>query len=76
MPGHHRPLTDRQRDCLIWTARGKTAWETASILGIREVTVIKHLTDALNRYGVQKRTSLLIRTLFDGTISFADIFRR
>lgn len=76
MPAHHKPLTDRQRDCLIWAARGKSAWEISLILGIREETVIKHLKHALNRYGVQRRSSLLIRALFDGTISFADIFRR
>lgn len=76
MPEHHRPLTDRQRDCLIWNARGKSAWEISCILGISEATVIKHLKHALERYGVQRRTSLMIRALFDGTLSFADIFRR
>lgn len=76
MPKYHRPLTDRQRDCLIWTARGKSAWEISCILGISEATVIKHLKHALNRYGVQRRASLMIRALFDGTLSFADIFRR
>lgn len=69
-------LTDRQRDCLIWAARGKTDWEIARILGISHETVVRHLKQARDRYGVQKRTSLLIRALFDGTISFADIFPR
>ncbi|WP_298674303.1 LuxR family transcriptional regulator [uncultured Sphingomonas sp.] len=69
-------LTDRQRDCLIWVARGKSDWETSRIVDVSEETVIRHLKQARERYGVQKRTSLLIRTLFDGTISFADIFRR
>lgn len=69
-------LTDRQRDCLIWAARGKTAWETSRILGICEETVVRHLKQARDRYGVEKQTSLLIRALFDGIISFTDIFRR
>jgi len=74
-PPPPRPqLTDRQRDCLIWAARGKTAWESSRILGISEETVVRHLKQARERYGVEKQTSLLIRALFDGIISFSDIF--
>ncbi|WP_034161475.1 LuxR family transcriptional regulator [Sphingomonas sp. ERG5] len=69
-------LTDRQRDCLIWAARGKGDWEISRILGISEETVAQHIRQACERYGVQKRTSLIIHALFDGTISFADIARR
>jgi LuxR family quorum-sensing system transcriptional regulator CciR len=61
-------LTDRQRDCLIWAGRGKGDWETNVILGITEDTVAQHISQACERYGVQKRTSLMIHTLFDGTI--------
>ncbi|WP_449472607.1 helix-turn-helix transcriptional regulator [Sphingobium chungangianum] len=75
-PGPRPRLTDRQRDCLIWAARGKTAWESSRILGISEETVVRHLKQARDRYGVEKQTSLLIRALFDGIICFADIFRR
>ena len=69
-------LTDRQRDCLIWAARGKGDWEAGVILGISEETVAQHISAACRRYGVRKRTSLIILALFDGTISFADIARR
>lgn len=75
-PEPHPVITDRQRDCLIWAARGKTDWETSQILGLSEQTVVRHIKQARERYGLDKRTSLLIRTLFDGTISFTDIFRR
>lgn len=74
-PQPHPNITDRQRDCLLWIARGKSDWETSQILGLSEATVIRHMKQARERYGVDKRTSLLIRTLFDGTISFTDIFR-
>jgi LuxR family quorum-sensing system transcriptional regulator CciR len=69
-------LTDRQRDCVIWAARGKTDWEIARILGVSHETVIMHLKDARERYGVTKRTPLTVRALFDGTISFIDILKR
>lgn len=75
-PEPHPVITDRQRDCLIWVARGKSDWETSRILGLSEKTVERHIKQARERYGLDKRTSLLIRTLFDGTISFTDIFRR
>ncbi len=71
-----RALTDRQRDCLLWVARGKGDWEIAIILGISEETVARHVRDACERYGVNKRTLLVIRALFDGTLTFTDLFRR
>jgi LuxR family quorum-sensing system transcriptional regulator CciR len=69
-------LTDRQRDCVLWAARGKGDWEIGQILCVSEETVARHIKQACERYGVSKRTSLLIRTLFDGTLTFLDIFRR
>ncbi len=71
-----RPLTDRQRDCLLWVARGKGDWETSIILNLSEETVARHIRQACERYGVHKRTSLVIRALFDGTLTFSDIFKR
>ena len=69
-------LTDRQRDCLVWSARGKSDWEIACILGIGRETVIQHLKDARERYGVARRGQLTVHALFDGTISFLDVLRR
>lgn len=68
-------LTDRQRDCVLWAARGKTDWEISRILGISHETVIQHLKDARERYETHKRASLILYALYDGLISFADIFR-
>lgn len=72
----HPPLTDRQRDCVLWAARGKGDWEISRILGVSEETVARHIKQAFARYGVNKRTLLAIRALFDGTLSFSDILRR
>jgi LuxR family transcriptional regulator, quorum-sensing system regulator CciR len=69
-------LTDRQRDCVVWAARGKSDWEIARILGISHETVIQHLKQARGRYGVTKRTMLAVSALFDGTISFIDVLKR
>ena len=69
-------LTDRQRDCVVWAARGKSDWEIGQILGISHETVIQHLKQARERYGVSKRTMLAVSALFDGTISFIDVLKR
>lgn len=69
-------LTDRQRECLLWVARGKTDWEIARILGVRHVTVIEHLRNARERYKAPTRVTLTVRALFDGVISFGDLARR
>jgi LuxR family quorum-sensing system transcriptional regulator CciR len=69
-------LTDRQRECVVWAARGKSDWEIARVLGISEETVGEHLRHARERYGVGKRTLLAVHALFDGTIGFLDVLRR
>lgn len=71
-----RRLTDRQRDCVVWAARGKSDWEISRILSVSHETVIQHLKQARERYGVTKRTLLAVHALFDGTISFTDVFKR
>ena len=80
LSGWRRPikkprLTDRQRDCVLWAARGKTNWEIGRILGISKETVIQHLKEARDRYDTSNRASLILYALFDGLISFSDIFR-
>jgi LuxR family quorum-sensing system transcriptional regulator CciR len=69
-------LTDRQRECILWVARGKSDWEISRILGIQHETVVRHLKQARERYGVAKRTMLAVQALFEGSISFTDILKR
>lgn len=69
-------LTDRQRECILWVARGKSDWEISRILGVQHETVVRHLKQARERYGVGKRTMLAVHALFDGSISFTDVMKR
>lgn len=69
-------LTDRQRECILWVARGKSDWEISRILGIQHETVVRHLKQARERFGVSKRTMLAVQALFDGSISFTDVLKR
>lgn len=69
-------LTERQRECVLLAARGKSDWEIAQVLGVSEATVGEHLRHAYERYGVGKRTLVAVHALFDGTIGFLDVLRR
>jgi LuxR family quorum-sensing system transcriptional regulator CciR len=68
-----RKLTQRQFDCLILAAQGKSDWDIGQLLGIAGDTVHQHLEAAKRRYGVASRTQLVVRALFDSQITFADI---
>lgn len=63
-------LTARQRDCVELVAQGKTDWEIATILGLKEDSVTKVVDAARRRYDVANRTELVVAALFDGQISF------
>ncbi len=66
-------LSDRQRECVLWAARGKTSAETAIILGISLETVNQHLKVSRERYGVHCKQMLILKAMFDGLISFKDV---
>ncbi len=66
-------LTPRQRDCVVLVAQGKSDWEIGRLLGISESTVHKHIEDAKRRFGVSTRIQLVVRSLFDARLSFADV---
>lgn len=68
-------LTERQSECAVWVGRGKTDWEIAKILGLSRETVVDHLRHARARCDTTSRTGIVVSALYDGSISFADIFK-
>lgn len=66
-------LTPRQRDCVLLVAKGKSDWEIGQLLGISESTVHKHIEDAKRRFSVSTRIQLVVRSLFDARLTFADV---
>lgn len=62
------PLTDRERECLLWAAEGKTSEETALILGVAERTVIFHLQNAARKLNVTNRSQAVARAVAQGYI--------
>lgn len=61
-------LTEREKECLLWVARGKTNDETAQILGITERTVRKHIGQAREKLSVSNRAQAVALALAKGLI--------
>lgn len=66
-------LTPRQKECLVLIAQGKSDWEAGQILGLSAQTVHGHVEAVRARYGVRRRTQLIVQALFCGQITFREI---
>jgi DNA-binding NarL/FixJ family response regulator len=56
-------LTARVAEVLLWVAQGKTNADIATILGISESTVKKHLLEVFAKLGVETRSAATLRAL-------------
>jgi DNA-binding NarL/FixJ family response regulator len=56
-------LTARAAETLLWLAQGKTNPDIATILGITESTVKKHVQEIFDKLGVETRGAATVRAL-------------
>jgi DNA-binding NarL/FixJ family response regulator len=56
-------LTPRVAEVLLWVAQGKTNGDIATILGISEWTVKKHVLDIFQHLNVETRTAASLRAI-------------
>jgi len=63
LPEQAAPLTVRERECLQWTADGKTAWEVGKILSIAERTVVFHINNVMQKLGASNKTQAIVRAV-------------
>ena len=56
-------LSVREKDCLKWSANGKTSWEIAKILRVSERTVVFHLGNAVKKLGATNRRQAVVRAI-------------
>jgi DNA-binding CsgD family transcriptional regulator len=61
-------LSPRERECLLWTARGKTAWEISVVLGLSRDTVLHYLRSANQKLGVYSKTHAVVKAIITGLI--------
>jgi DNA-binding CsgD family transcriptional regulator len=63
-----RPLSPREKECLLWTAQGKTSDEIATIVGISQETVVFHLKNAMRKFNVYSKHHAVVKAIISGTI--------
>lgn len=56
-------LSPREGQVLSWAAKGKTAWETAQILGISEATVVFYLKNVMAKLGVVTKPQAVAKAI-------------
>lgn len=61
-------LSPRERECLLWAARGKSAWETGTIIGTSERAVRFHFENVLNKLGVHSKIHAVVKAIVTGQI--------
>jgi len=56
-------LTARERECLTWSSKGKTAWEVSRIIGVAERTVNFHLQNAMGKLETSSKHQAYLRAV-------------
>lgn len=62
-------LTPRERECLLWIAKGKNTHEIASFFNISRRTVIFHLNNAKQKFNVNSIQHLVVKGIAEGYIN-------
>jgi len=62
-------LNDRERECLLWSGRGKTSPEIAKIVGLSKRTVNFHIENACRKLNVSTRTEAVVKATAGHLIS-------
>lgn len=62
-------LSEREKQCLTWTAAGKTSSEIADILGLSEHTVNHYLNQVTKKLDAVNRTQAVVKAMKRGLIA-------
>ena len=71
--GEKLVLTTRELECLVWSARGKTSSECATILGVAESTVAGYIASLNRKLHAQNKTQMIAIAYELGLISNANV---
>ncbi|MER8783295.1 LuxR family transcriptional regulator [Mesorhizobium sp. M1006] len=63
-------LSPREKECILWTAKGKSSWEIGMILGISVDTVNFHIKNVKRKMDAASRTTAALKALKLGIIEF------
>jgi DNA-binding CsgD family transcriptional regulator len=62
------PLSERERECLMWVSEGKTTDEIALILGVSSNTVNSYVAHAIQKFGASNRAMAIATAIRSGII--------
>lgn len=62
-------LTPREKEVMLWTAEGKTAYEVGIILGISIGTVNFHVNNSVAKFGVRNKIQAAVHAALLGLLS-------
>jgi DNA-binding CsgD family transcriptional regulator len=62
-------LTERETECIKWSALGKSSWEISQILSLSERTVNFHMSNAIRKLDVSNRTHAVAKSIYYNLIS-------
>ncbi|MEI8396709.1 MAG: helix-turn-helix domain-containing protein [Rhodospirillaceae bacterium] len=62
-------LTNRETECLLWAAAGKTGWETSCILGVSRDTVVFHIENAKKKLRSKTLPQAVARAIVLGLLN-------
>ncbi len=62
-------LSDREQECLLWAARGKSAAETANIIGITTHSTDSYMKSAMTKLRVFNKTHAVAEAMMRGLIA-------
>lgn len=63
------PLSPREREVLVWSARGKSTWEIGEIIGISERSVTFHVNNAMRKLDTSSRIMAVLKAIRHGLIA-------
>ncbi|MCE6958340.1 LuxR family transcriptional regulator [Cereibacter sphaeroides] len=63
-------LTRREAEVMQWAIRGKSAWDTATLMGLSERTVHFYVRNVCSKLGVSTKTQAVARVVREHLITF------
>jgi LuxR family quorum-sensing system transcriptional regulator CciR len=66
-------LSQRERDCLAWTAQGKSSWDIGMILNISRNTVDFHLKNAMRKLHTGSRMVAVLKAIKSNLIEVSQV---
>lgn len=66
--GEESPISERERECLLWVSEGKTTDEVAVILGVTSNTVNSYVVHAIHKLSARNRAMAIATAIRTGLI--------